>query len=81
MPRYTRNKVDSENRVIVANIRYGMECTGIPAKELAAAAGMTLPTLYARFKAPDRFTIKELRRICQKLNMALPTLLGLGDSK
>ncbi len=76
MPRYMRNKVDLENRIIVANIKYGMECTGIPMQELAAAAGMSLPTLYARFKAPDRFTVKELRRVCQKLNMALSTLLG-----
>lgn len=79
MPKLRIPSSELKTREIVARIHYGMEKQRVTHDELALAARITNPTLYARFKKPGSFRLEELWRISEKLHLPLPYILGEQD--
>lgn len=74
MPRYTTKTRQNEDRTISANIAYHAALLGINNVLLAKSTGIKQATLYSRLKNPCKFTVGELRQICQILNVKLTDL-------
>jgi hypothetical protein len=75
MPKLRTPVAELQNRTIVANIKYGMEMTGVSPDELALAMRTTTKTVYSRFKHPEEFRIRELRAISKKLHVPIEQLI------
>lgn len=76
MPKLKTPPEEIQNHTIIANIKYGMEMTGVTTEELALTMRTSMKTVYARFKRPETFRLQELRAVSRKLHISLSTLLG-----
>lgn len=79
MPKLRQSAEEERARILLAKIKYGMEKQGVTHEQLAFAAHITRPTLYARYRCPDEFKLCELRRISTKLKLPLQFLLNDKD--
>lgn len=81
MPKLRTPTTVLQNRTIVANIKYGMEMTGISKDELAAAMKTSIVTFYDRMKHPEHFRLQELRAVAAKLHMTVTDLISETPAK
>lgn len=75
MPKLRTPAEELQNRTIVANIKYGMEMTGVSTDDLAIAMRTSTVTVYSRLKHPGAFRLQELRAVSRKLHIPLEKLL------
>ncbi len=64
-----------EDKRLVAKIKYGMELQGLRPLEAAQALRISKVTWYHRLQRPETFTLGELRRLAETLDMSLLQLL------
>lgn len=76
MPKLRKSAIEIQNRTIIAQIKYGMELSGVEPDELALATRICRTTFYDRLKNPSQFRLCELRRISQKLHIPLEQLVS-----
>lgn len=76
MPKCNLGAKPNNDRKIKADINREREMKGVSMTELAAYANMTLTTLYDRLRHPEDFRLKELRKICKRLDLNLLELLS-----
>lgn len=76
MPKLRRPAEETQDRTIIATIKYAMEMTGTDHHGLALAMRTSTKTVYARFKEPGTFRLEELRAVSKKLHIPLISLLG-----
>ena len=58
---------ERKNLAIIEQVEGKMKANRITHKEMAAALGISLPTLYRRIAKPDDLTIREVRIITKML--------------
>ena len=68
MPKVKPLTVDErKNLAIIEQVEGKMKANRITHKEMAAALGVSVPTLYRRIAKPDDLTIREVRIITKML--------------
>lgn len=72
-----KQKTAELSRLISAEIEYYLKWEGYTKEQLATKLGMSLASLYNKVKNVDKFTYKELRRLCNVLKLSDETKLAL----
>lgn len=72
-----KQKKEELTKIIKTEIERYVIWTGFTKAELATKVGMSLASLYNKVNDVDKFTYKELRRLCNVLNLTSETKLAL----
>ena len=72
-----KQKKEQKTRMINAEIEYYLKWEGYTKEQLATKLGISLASLYNKVKDVDKFTYKELRRLCNVLKLSDETKLAL----
>ena len=74
MPKLITKSEDKVKRLLISNLEYECSIRGIDLKRQTIIAQCTLPTYNKKRKDPGNFTVNELLRFANKLNIKIETL-------
>ena len=79
MPRIGRDSNEKYKRLLIAKINYYCDVRGVTKEHQRVIVRCSTSTLCRRFKNPGTFTLDELIRLANKLNIPIWELLKPND--
>lgn len=79
MPRLPQTQADKQYKTVRYHIAAYIDDrtrAGWDSRQIASALGFNYATLLSRRNNPQSFTLEELQRIANVLNITVPTLIG-----
>lgn len=68
-------EVNTEQRILKSNIAKYKVLQEMAMEEMAAAAGVSVRSMYSKIKDPETFRIKELRKLAKRMGVSITQLL------
>ncbi len=69
MPKVLKTSGQTADGLLLGTIKKYMSSTCTTKEELARSLRMSNPTLYSRFRHPEKFTVQEIRAAIKKLQI------------
>ncbi len=76
MPKVYLTTNDKKDASMSGVIRMALRKKNLNISRLAVMMGLSVPTMYGRMRQPENFTVKELRRIADILEISAAELGG-----